>query len=59
MPKQHLEPVLEQLHADYQSKMVATLSWGGASGTAGAGDAGREFLADIVAHFWAFAGGAR
>ncbi|WP_327285786.1 MULTISPECIES: helix-turn-helix transcriptional regulator [unclassified Streptomyces] len=59
VPKHHLEPVLERLHADYQSKMVATLSWGGAAGDAATGDAGREFLADIVAHFWAYAGGAR
>ncbi|MER7464820.1 helix-turn-helix transcriptional regulator [Streptomyces sp. NPDC097981] len=59
VPKQNLEPILERMHADYQSKMVATLSWGGAAGEAGTGDAGREFLADIVAHFWSFAAGAR
>ncbi|MBT2466510.1 helix-turn-helix transcriptional regulator [Streptomyces sp. ISL-66] len=58
VPKAHLEQVLERLHADYQSKMVATLSWGGGVGEAGTGDAGREFLADIVEHFWYFAGGA-
>ncbi|MFK0042749.1 helix-turn-helix domain-containing protein [Streptomyces sp. NPDC090741] len=59
VPKQHLEPVLERLHEDYQSKMVATLSWGGASGEAGTGDAGRQFLADIVTHFWSYASGPR
>ncbi|MFB6805748.1 XRE family transcriptional regulator [Streptomyces sp. NPDC056387] len=59
VPRQQLEPVLERLHGDYQSKMVATLSWGGAAGEAATGDAGREFLADIVARFWAYAGGAR
>lgn len=58
IPKAHLERVLERLHADYQSKMAATLSWGGGVGEAGTGDAGRRFLADIVEHFWYFAGGA-
>ncbi|MFJ6794281.1 helix-turn-helix domain-containing protein [Streptomyces sp. NPDC091268] len=58
VPKQHLEYVLEQLYNDYQSKMVATLSWGSASGEAGTGDAGREFLAGIVERFWYLAGGA-
>lgn len=58
VPKQHLEQVLEQLHGEYQSKMVATLSWGGGVGVAGTGDAGREFLNDISDRFWALAGGA-
>ncbi|MFD9336754.1 helix-turn-helix domain-containing protein [Streptomyces sp. NPDC060028] len=58
VPRQNLEYVLEQLYGDYQSKMVATLSWGSASGEAGTGDAGREFLADIVERFWYLAGGA-
>ncbi|MCX5194298.1 helix-turn-helix domain-containing protein [Streptomyces sp. NBC_00249] len=59
VPKAHLERVLEVLHNEYQSLMVATLSWGGGGGTAGTGDAGREFLADIVNRFWSVAGGAR
>ncbi|MDJ0379421.1 helix-turn-helix transcriptional regulator [Streptomyces sp. G-G2] len=50
--KPQLERALELLHQDYQSRMVATLSWGGAGGDAGSGDAGREFLADIVDRFW-------
>ncbi|MFD8984380.1 helix-turn-helix domain-containing protein [Streptomyces sp. NPDC059564] len=58
VPKGHLEWVLEQLYNDYQSRMVATLSWGGGQGSAGAGDAGREFLAEIVERFWSLAGGA-
>ncbi|MEV7519828.1 helix-turn-helix domain-containing protein [Streptomyces sp. NPDC091371] len=58
IPKAHLERVLEQLHVDYQSKMVATLSWGGGGGEAANGDAGREFLAEIVDRFWYLAGGA-
>lgn len=58
VPKAHLERVLEQLHGEYQSRMVATLGWGGAQGEAGSGDSGREFLADIVDRFWSVAGGA-
>ncbi|MFJ7267933.1 helix-turn-helix domain-containing protein [Streptomyces sp. NPDC099050] len=58
VPKPHLERVLEQLHGEYQSRMVATLSWGGGGGEAGSGDAGREYLTDIVERFWSLAGGA-
>ncbi|MER5811076.1 XRE family transcriptional regulator [Streptomyces sp. NPDC002033] len=58
VPKAHLERVLERLHNDYQSRMVATLSWGGGQGADGAGDSGREFLAEIVDRFWSMAGGA-
>ncbi|EFL17721.1 conserved hypothetical protein [Streptomyces sp. C] len=58
VPKAHLERVLEHLYNDYQSRMVATLGWGGAEGAAGTGDAGREFLAEITDRFWALAGGA-
>ncbi|MFF3211701.1 helix-turn-helix domain-containing protein [Streptomyces sp. NPDC002886] len=58
VPKAHLERVLEQLHGEYQSRMVATLSWGGGGGEAGNGDAGREYLTDIVERFWSLAGGA-
>ncbi|MFE9927491.1 helix-turn-helix domain-containing protein [Streptomyces sp. NPDC005533] len=57
IPKANLEWVLEQLHGDYQSRMVATLSWGGGGGEAGSGDAGREFLVEIVDRFWQLAGG--
>ncbi|MCX5204109.1 helix-turn-helix transcriptional regulator [Streptomyces sp. NBC_00237] len=48
-----LEDALPRLHADYQSRMVATLGWGGGVGDAGDGAAGREFLEEIVGHFWA------
>ncbi|MFD3515193.1 XRE family transcriptional regulator [Streptomyces sp. NPDC058657] len=54
-----LEDVLLRLHADYQSRMVATLGWGGGVGDAGDGAAGREFLEDIVARFWERAEGPR
>ncbi|MFE9565517.1 helix-turn-helix domain-containing protein [Streptomyces sp. NPDC006487] len=58
VPKVHLERVLEQLHAEYQSRMVATLSWGGGQGEAGSGNSGREYLGEIVERFWYLAGGA-
>ncbi|MFD9222230.1 helix-turn-helix domain-containing protein [Streptomyces sp. NPDC060064] len=50
MDRGHLEDVLQELHADYQSRMVATLSWGSASQDTG--EPGREFLERIVDHFW-------
>jgi transcriptional regulator with XRE-family HTH domain len=53
LERRELEDVLEQLHTDYQSLMVATLSWGAASGDTG--EAGREFLDRIVDHFWELA----
>ncbi|MER5464011.1 helix-turn-helix transcriptional regulator [Streptomyces sp. NPDC002668] len=50
MDRGHLEGVLEELHADYQSRMVATLSWGSASHDSA--EPGREFLERILDHFW-------
>lgn len=58
VPKGHLERVIEQLHGEYQTRMVATLSWGGGQGEAGSGDSGREYLGGIVERFWYLAGGA-
>ncbi|MFJ8073207.1 helix-turn-helix transcriptional regulator [Streptomyces sp. NPDC096176] len=55
MPRHHLQDVLQQLHTDYQSRMVATLSWAAASQDTGG--AGREFLERIVDHFWELARG--
>ncbi|MFK8912843.1 hypothetical protein ACJA3G_38370, partial [Streptomyces sp. YS-3] len=56
---QLLQDVLEQLHTDYQGRMVSTMSWGtsGSTTESTAGDAGREFLDRIVDHFWALAQG--
>ncbi|MEV8525681.1 MULTISPECIES: helix-turn-helix transcriptional regulator [unclassified Streptomyces] len=54
LSKQHLEGVLDQLHADYQSQMVGTLNWNASTDT---GDAGREFLEHIVDRFWDLAHG--
>lgn len=55
LPRAHVEDVLEQLHSDYQARMVATLSWSGSSGSGRAGQAGQEFLDAIVGHFWELA----
>lgn len=55
MARHHLEDVLQQLHTDYQSRMVATLSWGTTSEDTG--EAGRDFLERIVDHFWEVAHG--
>ncbi|MFE9403689.1 helix-turn-helix domain-containing protein [Streptomyces sp. NPDC006530] len=54
LSRQHLEGVLDQLHTEYQSHMVATLNWGAANDT---GDAGRDFLDRIVDRFWELAHG--
>jgi transcriptional regulator with XRE-family HTH domain len=55
MDRRHLEDVLQQLHTDYQSRMVATLSWGSTSQDTG--EPGRDFLERIVDHFWDVARG--
>lgn len=38
------------LHRQYQGQMVSTLSWGG--GAERSGEAGRDFLDEIVERFW-------
>ncbi|MGG8407956.1 helix-turn-helix domain-containing protein [Streptomyces sp. 12297] len=55
VPRRHIEEVLEYLYDEYQSKMVATLSWGGGGGQAASGDAGRAYLAQITERFWQLA----
>ncbi|MFD9326857.1 helix-turn-helix domain-containing protein [Streptomyces sp. NBC_00554] len=47
-----LEGVLEEMHTEYQGQMVASLSWGGGSAATDAGESGRDFLDQIVGHFW-------
>ncbi|MET7485612.1 XRE family transcriptional regulator [Streptomyces sp. NPDC005538] len=47
-----LEDALQELHDDYQAQMVATLSWGGGSSVVDAGEAGRDFLDQIISRFW-------
>ncbi|MFI8433048.1 XRE family transcriptional regulator [Streptomyces sp. NPDC079020] len=53
-----VQDVLEQLHADYRSLMVSTLSWSstGEERSGATGDAGRAFLARVVDQFWRTAG---
>ncbi|MET9520397.1 helix-turn-helix transcriptional regulator [Streptomyces sp. NPDC002994] len=51
--RRDLEDVLQRLHTDYQSRMMSTLSWSG--GDSGDGAKGREFLDDILRHFWQLA----
>ncbi|MFF9066992.1 helix-turn-helix domain-containing protein [Streptomyces sp. NPDC014891] len=53
LPRQTLERVLQQLHADYHARMAATSSWGASGGT---GNEGRAYLDDITGHFWAAVG---
>ncbi|MEW1647939.1 MULTISPECIES: XRE family transcriptional regulator [unclassified Streptomyces] len=48
-----LEDSLQELHEDYQAQMVATLSWGGGASAVEAGEAGRDFLDQIISRFWA------
>ncbi|MBT2487698.1 XRE family transcriptional regulator [Streptomyces sp. ISL-96] len=51
--RRELEDILQRLHTDYQSRMMSTLSWSG--GDSGDGAKGREFLDDILSHFWQLA----
>ncbi len=46
----HIEHALESLHEEYQGRTAATLGWGDSGDT---GDNAREFLSQIVDHFWA------
>ncbi|MGI5480549.1 helix-turn-helix domain-containing protein [Streptomyces lavendofoliae] len=55
MDRRHLEGVLQQLYADYQSRMVATNSWGSDVTGGSGGEAGRQYLARVVEHFWELA----
>lgn len=57
LPKQQLQDVLQDLHGEYQRTMAATLHWGDGGSAEESGRAGRAFLDDIVAEFWARAGG--
>ncbi|MEU6484293.1 helix-turn-helix transcriptional regulator [Streptomyces sp. NPDC046887] len=52
IPRHRLEEVLQRLHADYQARMVSTNSWGSDVTGGSGGEAGREYLARVVDHFW-------
>nr|WSY51696.1 XRE family transcriptional regulator [Streptomyces sp. NBC_00886] len=47
-----LEDSLQELHEDYRAQMVATLSWAGSNSAVDAGEAGRDFLDQIISRFW-------
>lgn len=53
-----VQDVLEQLHSDYQSLMVSTLSWNttGRDRAGTGGEEGRVFLDRVVEEFWRTAG---
>jgi len=58
VPRKQVAEALRELHSDYQSRMVATLTWDtgtstGAGAAGEAGEAGHAFLDDVPAHFWA------
>ncbi|MGW2026754.1 helix-turn-helix domain-containing protein [Streptomyces decoyicus] len=56
LPKHRIQDVLQELHAEYQATMTATLNWGGGGSADESGRAGRAFLDGILAEFWARAG---
>ncbi|MFG2223451.1 helix-turn-helix domain-containing protein [Streptomyces sp. NPDC048644] len=58
LPRERLQEVLQHLHDEYQSTMVASLNWGGGGSATSSGKAGRAFLDGILDHFWARAGDA-
>ncbi|WP_432003332.1 helix-turn-helix transcriptional regulator [Streptomyces sioyaensis] len=56
LPRERLREVLQELHADYQATMAATLHWGGGRRAEESGRAGRAFLDGILTEFWTRAG---
>lgn len=58
VPKRSLERVLERLNDEYHQRSFASLSWIDTSSETGRDPAaaGREYLRDVSAHFWALLG---
>ncbi|MEU6114712.1 helix-turn-helix transcriptional regulator [Streptomyces sp. NPDC047117] len=53
LPKPAVQKALEFLFEEYHRRMAGTLGWGGGvESAAESSDAGRDFLADVLAHFW-------
>ncbi|MFD4508439.1 XRE family transcriptional regulator [Streptomyces sp. NPDC058457] len=52
LDKRLIEDTLRELHESYQGQMTATLAWGNIPTADSAEDRGKDFLAEIVAHFW-------
>lgn len=53
VPRERVTAALRQMHAEYQSLMVATLNWGSPGASASDGADGRDFLDGVVERFWA------
>jgi transcriptional regulator with XRE-family HTH domain len=53
LPRVRIEEALRGLHRDYQSTATGALSWTG--GAAADGSAAQDFLAGVLARFWALA----
>ncbi|MFH8365492.1 helix-turn-helix domain-containing protein [Streptomyces sp. NPDC018031] len=52
LPRKRIDTALERLHAEYQSRMVASLNWGEGGSAAASGDSGKRFLGELVDRFW-------
>jgi transcriptional regulator with XRE-family HTH domain len=52
LPRHRVEEVLQQLHSDYQSRMVGTLNWGVGTSASESGEAGRAVLDEVLELFW-------
>ncbi|WKX72678.1 helix-turn-helix transcriptional regulator [Streptomyces sp. XD-27] len=52
LPRTRIDAVLQQLHGEYQARMVASLNWGEGDSAAASGDSGREFLEGVLDRFW-------
>ncbi|MEV5959777.1 helix-turn-helix transcriptional regulator [Streptomyces sp. NPDC051987] len=52
LDKRLIEDTLRELHEDYQGRMTAALAWGNIPTADAAETRGRDFLTEIVGHFW-------
>lgn len=52
LPKPQVQQALEHLFEEYHRRMAGTLGWGGTDSTAEAHNVGREYLDDVLDHFW-------
>jgi hypothetical protein len=52
LPRAELSPVLRDLHGAYQSATAGSLAWSAAEAPEEAAATGRDFLDDILRHFW-------
>ncbi|MGW0826718.1 helix-turn-helix domain-containing protein [Streptomyces sp. NPDC002845] len=52
LDRHFLEGVLQEMHTDYQGRTTASLTWANGTAATDSSDAGREYLEQIVEHFW-------